>query len=55
VSDAVNVQLLIVLPYKDEARGHRDVRRYLEQGYRIVDLQRVSDREALVTLAAPAA
>jgi hypothetical protein len=45
------VQLHLVLPYKFEPRAHRTVRRYLERGYRVVQLQRVSDREALVTLA----
>ena len=44
------VQLQIELPYKQEARTHRVVFDYLERGYRITDLQRVTDREALVTL-----
>jgi hypothetical protein len=53
--DAGKIQLQIVLPYKDEARSHGSVRGYLERGYRIVDLQRVTDREVVVTLAAPGA
>lgn len=44
------VQLHLVLPYKQEVRTHPRVARLLERGYRIVQLQRVSDREALVTL-----
>lgn len=44
------VQLHLVLPYKQEARTHPRVARLLEQGYRIVQLQRVTDREALLTL-----
>jgi len=44
------VQLHLVLPYKMQPRKHHSVRRYLESGYRIVQLQRVTDREALVTL-----
>jgi hypothetical protein len=43
-------QLHLVLPYKLEARDHPEVRGYLDGGWRIVQLQRVSDREALVTL-----
>jgi hypothetical protein len=45
-----HVQLHLVLPYKFEARDDRRVREWLERGYRIVDLQRITDREALVTL-----
>jgi hypothetical protein len=44
------LQLHLVLPYKLEAREHPRVRAHLERGYRIVDLQRVTDREVLVTL-----
>lgn len=44
------LQLHLVLPYKFQAADHPRVRRYLEAGYRIRQLQRVSDREALVTL-----
>ena len=45
------VQLHRVLPYKFEARDDPQIRAYLERGYRIVQLQRVTDREVLVTLA----
>jgi hypothetical protein len=44
-------QLHIVMPYKLEARNHPRIRSYLDRGYRIVQLQRISDREAIVTLA----
>jgi len=44
------VQLHLVLPYKFEPRQHHKVRGYLDLGYRIVQLQRVSDREVVVTL-----
>ena len=44
------VQLHLVLPYKFEPRQDRRVRDYIERGYRIVDLQRITDREAFVTL-----
>jgi hypothetical protein len=44
------VQLHLVLPYKIEIRRHERVRRYLEQGYRIEQLQRVSDREVIAVL-----
>ena len=46
------IQVQLVLPYKDEPRSHRTVRAYLDRGYRIVDLQRVTDREVVVTFAA---
>ncbi len=45
------VQLHLVLPYKFEAREDRRVREWLDRGYRIVHLQRITDREAMVTLA----
>ena len=47
------LQLHLDLPYKQQPREHPKVRAYLDQGYRIVDLQRLSDREAMVTLAGP--
>ena len=50
------VQLHLVHPYKLQPRDHPAVRRYLDRGFRIEMLQRVSDREVLITLApAPAA
>jgi len=49
------LQLHLVLPYKIEPREHREIKRYLDRGWRIEDLQRLSDREALVTLDPPAA
>ena len=44
------VQLHLVLPYKHEARNEPRVRAYLERGYRIVQLQRITDREVVLTL-----
>ena len=44
------IQLHLVLPYKFEPREHHRVKRYLAQGYRIAQFQRISDREAVVTL-----
>ncbi len=44
------IQLHLVLPYKDEAATHPQIRAHLEDGYRIEQLQRVTDREVLVTL-----
>jgi hypothetical protein len=43
------LQLHLVLPYKHEARSHHKVREFLDRGYRIQDLQRVTDREVVVT------
>jgi hypothetical protein len=45
------VQLQLPLAYRHEARQHPKIREWLERGYRIVQLQRLSDREVLVTLA----
>lgn len=49
-SEPRHVQLHLVLPYKFEARDDRRVRDWLDRGYRIVHLQRITDREAIVTL-----
>jgi hypothetical protein len=45
------VQLHLVLPYKFQPHEDPRIRRHLEQGYRIVQLQRLTDREVVVTLA----
>jgi len=44
------VQLHLVLPYKADPVEHDNVRSYLDRGYRIEQFQRITDREALVTL-----
>ena len=44
------VQLHLTLPHKIEARDHHKVRAYLDRGFRIVQFQRVTDREVIVTL-----
>ena len=46
------LQLHLVLPYNIEVGTDPTVRRYLDSGYRILQLQRVTDREVLVTLKA---
>ena len=48
---AALLQLHLQHPYSVEIRENARVRRYLADGYRIAELQRVSDREVLVTLA----
>ena len=53
MTEPVLIQLQIDLPYHDEPRRHPEIRRYLDRGYRVVQLLRASDREALVTLAPP--
>jgi hypothetical protein len=45
------VQLHLVLPYKEDPADHRKIRAYLDRGYQIEQLQRLTDREAIVTLA----
>ena len=47
---AEKVQLHLVLPYKFEPLDEPRIKTMIEQGYRIVQLQRVSDREVVVTL-----
>jgi hypothetical protein len=46
-------QLQIEMPYNIEPREHRAVRKYLDQGWTISDLQRLTDREALITFEPP--
>ena len=48
------IQLHLDLPYKDEAATHPRIKAHLEDGYRIEQLQRVTDHEVLVTLVADA-
>jgi hypothetical protein len=48
------IQLQLVLPFKFQPREDPRIRRMLELGWRVHALQRVSDREVLVTLAPPA-
>ena len=47
------VQLHLVLPYKADPAQHNQIRAYLERGYLIEQLQRITDREAIVTLCVP--
>ena len=49
------IQLHLVLPYKFDPREDHRIRAYLERGYGIVDLQRITDREAVITLVAAVA
>ena len=49
------VQLHLVLPYKADPAKHNQIRAYLDRGYRIEHLQRITDREAVVTLGMPEA
>ncbi len=44
------VQLHLVLPYKFQPTDEPRVKSLLDRGYRIVQLQRVTDREVIVTL-----
>jgi hypothetical protein len=51
--DRPRVQLQLVLPYKAVPAEHPQVKAYLERGYHIEQLQRLTDREALVTVSLP--
>ncbi len=47
------LQIHLDMPYKQQPRENSRVRILLDRGYRIVDVQRISDREAVVTLDPP--
>lgn len=51
--DRPRVQLHLVLPYKADPSEHNHIRAYLDRGYRIEQFQRITDREAVVTLSVP--
>ena len=44
------IQLYLQLPYKFDPIRHARVRELLAQGYRIEQFQRITDRDAVVTL-----
>lgn len=44
------VQLHVPLPYKKEPGHDPKVARYMAAGWRVEELQRLTDRDALVTL-----
>ena len=44
------IQLHLVLPYKFEPTEHPKISALLDEGYLIRQLQRVTDREVIVTL-----
>jgi hypothetical protein len=44
------IQLHLTLPYKLEPGKHPRVARLLAEGYRVLQLQRLTDRDAIVTL-----
>jgi hypothetical protein len=48
------LQLQLPLPSGREPRDDERIRRQLDLGWRIVQLQRLSDQEVLVTFGAPA-
>ncbi len=48
------VQVHLGLTFKQQPAQHPQVKDYLARGFRIVNVQRVNDREALVTLSPPA-
>lgn len=53
VSSTDRLQIHLVLPYKHEPGEHPRIRKLLDQGYRITQYQRISDREVIVTLVRP--
>lgn len=49
MSDRSKVQVQFALPYSREAKDDERVRDYLRSGWRITQLQRLSDQEVLIT------
>lgn len=47
---AERIQLHLVLPYKFEAIEEPRVKKLLDRGYLVEHLQRVTDREVIITL-----
>jgi len=43
------IQVQFQLPYSRQAQDDERVRSYLDRGWRIAQLQRLSDQEALIT------
>lgn len=43
------IQIQLALPYKQQPAEHPRVRAFLDQGYRVVSVDRLNDREALIT------
>ena len=52
MAETRRLQLQYALPYGREARDDERIRRQLELGWRIAQLQRLSDQEVLVTFEA---
>jgi len=48
------IQVQFHLPYSREARDDEQIRDYLSRGWRIAQLQRLSDQEAVITFEADA-
>lgn len=47
------VQLQVGMTFKQQPAEHPRIKAYLDRGYRVVHVQRVTDDEALVTLTPP--
>lgn len=48
------VQFQLRIPYKFQPTRHHEVRERLESGWKVEDLQRLSDQEVVITLIRPA-
>jgi hypothetical protein len=51
MASTTRTQIHLELPYKQQPRDHPTVKAYLERGCRIEHLQRLTDRDVLVTFA----
>ena len=49
---ARKMQVQLDLPYHREAKDDERIRRYLDEGWRIGQLQRLTDREVVITFEA---
>ena len=55
MASAHRVQIQFDLPYRREPRSDERIRSYLDQGLRIVQMQRLSDQEVMITFEGPPA
>jgi hypothetical protein len=51
---AERIQLHLELQYRMQPRDHPKIGALLDRGFRIADLQRVTDKEVVITLVRPA-
>jgi len=53
MSGAERIQLHLDLPYRKQPKDHPRIGALLAQGFRIAELQRLTDKEVAITLVRP--